>query len=47
VIEVPDRTFAGLRRSLRDAHGFHLQPRHFAVSGQCADCAGAPGALPD
>lgn len=39
VIEVPDQTFAGLRRQLRTDFGFEIDQRHFAVVGRCTDCA--------
>jgi Fur family ferric uptake transcriptional regulator len=40
VVEVPDAVFAALGRRLRSQFGFELKPRHFAVSGRCAACAG-------
>ncbi len=40
VVEVPDAVFSTLARGLRKEFGFKVQPRHFAVSGQCAACAG-------
>lgn len=40
VVEVPDAVFAALARRLRSQFGFELKPRHFAVSGRCAACAG-------
>ncbi|HEX2062810.1 MAG TPA: transcriptional repressor, partial [Acidimicrobiales bacterium] len=40
VVEVPDALFAALARRLRSQFGFELRPRHFAVSGRCAACAG-------
>jgi len=39
VVEVPESLFAELRRQLNDDYGFSLQPRHFAVTGRCKDCA--------
>ncbi len=39
VIEVPDQTFAGLRRRLRTDFGFEIDQRHFAVVGRCTECA--------
>ena len=38
VIEVPDRTFAPLRRRLRTDFAFELEQRHFAVTGRCHEC---------
>ena len=40
VVEVPDAVFSALGRRLRSQFGFELKPRHFAVSGRCAACAG-------
>ena len=39
VVEVPENLFADLRSRLRDDYAFSLQPRHFAVTGRCKDCA--------
>ena len=39
VEEVPDALFAELRSQLKDGYGFTLEPRHFAVTGRCKDCA--------
>jgi Fe2+ or Zn2+ uptake regulation protein len=39
VIEVPDQTFAGLRRRLRTDFGFEIDQRHFAVVGRCTVCS--------
>jgi Fur family transcriptional regulator, ferric uptake regulator len=36
--EVPDDMFQDLAREALDRHGFHIQPRRFAVLGQCANC---------
>ena len=41
VEEVPEALFAGLRTRLRDDYGFSLEPRHFAVTGRCRECAPA------
>ena len=41
VTEVPEALFAELRRQLHDDYGFALQPRHFAVTGRCKECAAA------
>ena len=38
VREVPENTFAGLRRKLRETEEFELAPGHFAVTGLCAAC---------
>jgi Fe2+ or Zn2+ uptake regulation protein len=42
VVEVPEELFAGLRSRLHEDFGFTLQPRHFAVTGRCRTCTGAP-----
>jgi Fur family transcriptional regulator, ferric uptake regulator len=39
VVEVPETLFAELRQQLKDDYGFALQPRHFAVTGRCQECA--------
>jgi Fe2+ or Zn2+ uptake regulation protein len=39
VVEIPEDVFAGLRSRLADDFGFSVDPRHFAVTGQCRDCA--------
>ena len=39
VVEVPDQTFAALRRRLRTDFGFEIDQRHFAVVGRCTECA--------
>jgi Fe2+ or Zn2+ uptake regulation protein len=44
VVEVPEEVFAGLRVQLADDFGFSVDPRHFAVTGRCAACAGADAA---
>jgi Fur family ferric uptake transcriptional regulator len=41
VVEVPAELFDGLRGRLADDFGFDLEPRHFAVTGRCRDCAAA------
>ena len=41
VIEVPNQMFETLRRRLHTEFGFALKPRHFAVPGQCQNCAAA------
>jgi Fe2+ or Zn2+ uptake regulation protein len=38
VVEVPDQTFAALRRRLRTDFGFEIDQRHFAVLGRCTEC---------
>ena len=40
VVEVPDAAFGALADGLRRQFGFRLEPRHFAVAGRCASCAG-------
>ena len=42
VVEVPEEVFAALRTQLHADFGFTLQPRHFAVTGRCRACTGAP-----
>jgi Fur family transcriptional regulator, ferric uptake regulator len=39
VVEIPEGVFAGLRSRLADDFGFSVDPRHFAVTGRCRDCA--------
>ena len=39
VVEVPDQTFAALRRRLRTDFAFEIDQRHFAVVGRCTECA--------
>ena len=39
VVEVPETVFAELRARLSDDFGFSVQPRHFAVTGRCKECA--------
>ena len=39
VVEVPETVFEELRSELKDNYGFALQPRHFAVTGRCKECA--------
>lgn len=41
VTEVPDDVFAELRARLQADFGFALQPRHFAVTGNCGACGPA------
>ena len=38
VIEVPDEEFIPLAERLASAYGFHIEPRHFAISGECRRC---------
>ena len=40
VVEVPDAVFDTLADGLRREFGFRVEPRHFAVAGRCASCAG-------
>ena len=39
MVEVPDRIFDGLRKSLRRDHDFVIEPRHFTLTGHCTDCS--------
>jgi Fe2+ or Zn2+ uptake regulation protein len=41
VIEVPDDEFATLRDRMYSAYGFTIEPRHFAIVGQCRRCRSA------
>jgi Fur family ferric uptake transcriptional regulator len=40
MIEAPEDYFVGLATAARRQYGFTIDPRHFAVLGHCADCAG-------
>jgi Fur family ferric uptake transcriptional regulator len=39
-VEAPVQLFSGLARSVRSHLGFVIDPRHFAIFGRCARCAG-------
>lgn len=39
MIEAPDEIFRGLARSAKATLGFSIDPRHFAISGQCSGCS--------
>lgn len=39
VTEVPTALLRGLGRRLRNDYGFVMRPTHFAIVGQCRDCA--------
>jgi Fur family ferric uptake transcriptional regulator len=39
MIEAPDDMFKGLARSAKTKLGFAIDPKHFAILGQCSDCA--------
>lgn len=41
VVEVPETVFNELRTRLSEDYGFSLEPRHFAVTGRCKECAPA------
>ena len=41
MVEAPEDFFEGLASAARSHYGFRIDPRHFAVLGQCADCARA------
>jgi len=41
MVEAPVDFFEGLALAARDRYGFGIDPRHFAVLGQCANCARA------
>ena len=38
VVEVPDRLFEELAKTLRRRYGFTIRPNHFAVLGRCRAC---------
>ena len=38
VVEVPDRLFDDLGKTLRRRYGFTIRPNHFAVLGRCRAC---------
>jgi Fur family ferric uptake transcriptional regulator len=40
VIEAPDEFFNDLARRAKTELGFSVDPRHFAMFGRCASCAG-------
>ena len=39
VVEIPVEIFEGVRARLAEDFGFSVEPRHFAVTGRCRDCA--------
>jgi Fur family ferric uptake transcriptional regulator len=41
IVETPEEVFAGLERSALSHFGFNVDPRHFAVPGQCERCRNA------
>lgn len=42
VTEIPSSVIEGLQQKLINEFGFEMEPRHFAVSGCCRDCAKKP-----
>jgi Fe2+ or Zn2+ uptake regulation protein len=42
VVEVPEKLFAPLARTVRSRYGFTIEPGHFALVGRCAGCGPAP-----
>ena len=40
VVQVPGELFHDLAEQVCDAYGFEIDPRHFAMLGRCAHCAG-------
>lgn len=38
-LEAPRELFASLSKGAEARFGFHIDPRHFAVLGRCADCS--------
>jgi Fe2+ or Zn2+ uptake regulation protein len=43
IVETPEDIFAGLKRSALSHFGFNVDPRHFAVPGQCETCRNETG----
>jgi Fur family ferric uptake transcriptional regulator len=41
MIEAPDSLFGGLAHAAQEQFGFTIDPHHFAMLGQCAQCASA------
>ena len=39
IVDVPDRLFTGLARTVHDKYGFTIEPQHAALLGRCARCA--------
>jgi Fur family ferric uptake transcriptional regulator len=39
MIEAPDDIFQGLARTAKARLGFSINPKHFAIFGQCAECS--------
>jgi Fur family transcriptional regulator, ferric uptake regulator len=39
MIEAPDEIFRGLAQSAKAKLGFSIDPNHFAILGQCSNCA--------
>jgi Fur family ferric uptake transcriptional regulator len=42
VVEVPADVFGSVRHRLAEDFGFDVEPRHFAVTGTCRECAAVP-----
>jgi Fur family ferric uptake transcriptional regulator len=40
VTELPESTLDAIGDEIRRRHRFLIEPRHFALSGLCEDCAG-------
>jgi Fe2+ or Zn2+ uptake regulation protein len=40
-LPIPDEFFADVAAAARRQYGFRLRPRHFALVGTCASCAGS------
>jgi len=38
VVEVPDAVFGGLATRIAEEYGFTIDPRHFAILGECRRC---------
>lgn len=47
MVEAPEDFFDGLAVAAQGSYGFKIDPRHFAVLGQCASCARAEEAGAD
>ena len=39
ITELPESTLDAIGAEIRRRHKFHIEPRHFALSGRCQQCA--------
>lgn len=46
MVEAPSEFFGALALIAKDRYGFAIDPRHFAVLGQCKACGATPATLP-